>query len=529
MTREFADKLFVNCRVHTQDAEDHVFSQIAIRGKHILGLGDELNALMDQKTEVVDLKGALVFPGFIDAHVHFLWGGESLLTIPGHRASSKREFISLVKNYAGHREPGSWLRGGGWNEHHFTDGSYPHKSWLDEAAPGYPMILHRHDGHSGIASTAALQLAGITRDSQDPEGGVIDKDAQGEPTGILRDAAMALVMEKMPQETEAELVHNLEAAQSYLLDRGVTSVGDMIYDMGHFQFLQKMAKEDKLKVRISAYLPILKWAQIKDLLDAGIFENEWFQFKGLKGFIDGSLGSHTALMLEPYEDTPDSVGIYDTDWADVDTVLSNISESDRLGHQTVVHAIGDRAVREVLDMFESVLLENGPRDRRFRIEHAQHIHPEDQGRFKALDIIPSVQPMHCVDDSIYVEGLLGERSQYAYPFASLVKAGAKLTLGSDWPVSPADPLATIYAAVKRAGWNVQEAMTFKSALETHTRGAAFSCFREHDLGSLKAGHLADLLILDPKVLDIEELSHQPSRLINAVITNGQLARGHYPS
>ncbi len=521
MSQSLADKLFVNGIILTQDESNPQVSQLATKGSQILAVGDDLSNIISASTETIDLKGQVVVPGFIDAHVHFLWGGEGLLSIPGHEAQSKAEFIGIVKRFAEGREPGSWLKGGGWNEHHHLDQSIPHKSWLDEAAPGHPMILVRHDGHSGIASSAALELAGITRDTSNPEAGVIDHDEQGEPTGMLREAAMNLVMKHMPDESDEELLLNLEAAQDYLLARGVTSIGDMIYDMNHFRFLQDMARAGKLRVRISAYAPILKWPEIKGLLAEGIYKDEWFQFKGLKGFSDGSLGSHTALMLEPYEDTPDSAGIYDSDWSDSVLIRETIVEADKMGLQVVIHAIGDRAVREVLDIYESVTQENGEKDRRFRIEHAQHVSPLDQKRFGALDVIPSVQPMHCVDDSLYADKLLGTRCEYAYPFQSLKRVGALLAFGSDWPVSPADPVATIHAAMHRAGWHMEQAVNYHDSLKAHTADAAFAGKRDHDLGILKSGSLADMVILDPDFQHLDTFDVPPEHLVREVYTSGR--------
>jgi len=519
-----ADSLFINAQILTQDQEKPKASQMAISGKHILAIGDDLSAFKGETTKTIDLEGSVVAPGFIDAHIHFLWGGEGLLTIPGHKARSKQEFINIISKYAQKQAPGSWLKGGGWNEHLFTDKGLPHKSWLDEAAPGHPMVLHRHDGHSAIASSTALELAGITANMPDPVGGLIDKDENGEPTGILRESAILLVDSLIPEETEEVLEKNFKAAQEYLLERGVTCVGDMIYDMKHFSFLQKMARQGKLKIRITAYVPLLKWEEIKQHINKGIYEDEWFQFKGLKGFCDGSLGSHTALMLEPYDDNPDSVGIYDTDWEDINRVKEIILESDRNNLQSVIHAIGDRANREVLDMFESVIKQNGARDRRFRIEHAQHIHPEDQKRFAELYVIPSVQPAHCLDDSLYADKLLGERCGYVYPFNSLNLNRAKLAFGSDWPVSPANPVATIHAAIHRAGWRKEEAVSMETALEAHTTGAAYAGFRENDLGMLKEDYLADFVVLDPKFLELDFMERITENIVSSVYVNGNRER-----
>ncbi|MEA3287143.1 MAG: amidohydrolase [Candidatus Marinimicrobia bacterium] len=516
-----ADRLLVNGIILTQDEKLVQVSQLAISGKNILAAGDDLSCYRNELTEVVDLQGKVVVPGFIDAHIHFLWGGENLLAIPLQKADSKASFIELISTFAERYAPGSWLKGGGWNEHLFLDGSLPHRSWLDEAAPGYPMILHRHDGHSGIASSAALKMAGITRATPDPEGGVIERDDQGEPTGILKDAAMGLVLSLAPPESEAELVKHFEAAQHYLLQNGVTAVGDMIYDMTHFHFLQKMAHQHKLKIRVTVYTPLLKWSEMKQLIDEGLYEDEWFQFKGLKAFSDGSLGSHTALMIEPYEDTPGFVGIYDTDWEDQALVIKTISEADLRGYQTVVHAIGDRANREVLDVFQTVIEQNGHRDRRFRIEHAQHIAPEDQKRFAELGVIASVQPTHCVDDARYAESLLGKRCDYAYPFRTLQRNGTQLALGSDWPVSPANPVSTIHSTIKRAGWHMEEALDFNTSLKAHTADAAYAGFRDHDIGRIIAGYLADLVILDPAFLELDSYETPPADLIRSVYVNGE--------
>lgn len=521
MRSQPADILFIKGQILTQDKELTQTSQLAIHGNRILAVGDDLSALQGDNTETIDLEGAVVVPGFIDAHVHFLFGGESLLNISLKEANSKTSFMDIVSEFASHHDPGSWLKGGGWNEHLFSDKSLPHREWLDLAAPGHPMILHRHDGHSGIASSPALELAGINSETPDPEGGVIDRDETGEPTGILRDAAMGLVMSLIPRDTEAELIKNLEIAQQYLLEHGVTAVGDMIYDMDHFHFLQKMARQGKLQIRVTAYTPLLKWSEMKELLDKGIYEDDWFQFKGIKGFCDGSLGSYTALMLEPYEDTPGSSGIYNKDWEDVELVKEIISEADQRGLQAVVHAIGDRANREVLDLFQSVIKQNETRDRRFRIEHAQHIHPDDQARFSELDVIASVQPAHCVDDSRYADKLLGARCQYAYPFKTLQQNETKLAFGSDWPVSSADPIATIQAAIQRAGWYTKEAIDFQTALQAHTSKAAYAGFREHDLGKLEAGYLADFVILAPEFLGLESSDKLPEDIIQAVYVNGQ--------
>ncbi|MCF7807399.1 MAG: amidohydrolase [Candidatus Marinimicrobia bacterium] len=525
MRINFADKLLTNARVLTQDPELPEANQVAIQGQRILAVGNDLSALTGESTEVIDLNGAVVAPGFIDAHLHLLWGGQGLLSIPIQNARSKADFIRIVKEHVVTRATEEWVEGNGWNENLLKEQMLPHRSWLDEAAPDHATILIRHDGHSAVVSSKALQRAGIDRETADPVGGVIDRDDHGEPTGILRDAALELVLKHIPQHSEEKLEQYFQAAQAYLLSKGVTAICDMIHDLAHFYFLQKQAKAGKLKIRITAYAPVLKWQEIKELISEGIYEDEWFQFKGVKGFCDGSLGSHTALMLEPYEDTPGSSGIYDSDWEDTDLIERIVTEADSLGLQTVIHAIGDRAIREVLDIFESVFSKNGERDRRYRIEHAQHVHPHDQDRFRKLGVIASMQPAHCLDDSLYADKLLGDRCKYAYPFRSLQAKGATLVLGSDWPVSPADPLLSIQAALHRNKWIPEEAMTLTEALAGHTSAAAFSIFRD-DIGVLRSGTLADLVILQPEVLNMERMKTLPDNLIQGGYSNGDKLSEH---
>ena len=520
MTVDQTDKLFINGIILTQDMTQPQVAQLAIGGNRILAVGDNLQAWRQPNTEIIDLAGAVVTPGFIDAHLHLIWGGESLLSMPIAQARSRAEFVKIIADFAPGHPAGSWLIGSGWNEHLFARPELPQREWLDRAAPGYPILLHRHDGHSGVASSVALKLAGIDEHTPGPPGGVIDRDSAGQPTGILRDGALGLVTRVIPEETEADLERNLAAAQDYLLQRGVTAVGNMIYDLRHFYFLQQQARQGRLRVRVTAYTPLLKWAELSGQLPDRIYRDDWFQYQGLKGFCDGSLGSHTALMLEPYADTPEAAGIFDTDWEDPQAVAAIIGQADQQGFQTVVHAIGDRANREVLKVYETVIRQNGPRDRRFRIEHAQHLHPDDQRRLAELGVITSVQPTHCVDDVRYIEQLLGDRCAYAYPFRSLLDLGVRLAFGSDWPVSPAEPVRTLHSAIHRANWQLAEAVDLTAALQAHTATAAFAGFREHDLGLLKPGHLADLVVLAPEFLSLGTQATCPHHLIQAVYVDG---------
>lgn len=516
-----ANIIFTNGQILTQDADQPLTGQLAVKDGHILDTGDDLSHLRNDQTQIIDLQGSVLTPGFIDAHLHFIWGGQGLLSIPIQDARSHKQFKQIIRDHVQGKDPEKWIQGNGWNENLLVEKTLPDKTWLDDAAPGFSILLIRHDGHSAVASSQALSIAGIDAKTPDPVGGVIDRDKRGEPTGILRDAAIELIEKHIPEDSREKLEASFDAAQRYLIENGVTTVCDMIYDLRHFEFLQEMAKAGRLKIRITTYLPILKWSEIKKMIEQGIYEDEWLQFKGLKGFSDGSLGSHTALMLDPYEDTPGESGIYDSDWEDVELIKDIMEEADQYGLQVVVHAIGDRANREVLNIFEEVMRKNGNRDRRFRIEHAQHVHPLDQDRFKKLEVIASMQPAHCLDDSLYAEKLLGDRCQYAYPFKSLLKKNAQLALGSDWPVSPADPVLSIHAAIHRNNWTTEESITLEQALSGHLQSAAHAIFRAGELGVLKAGARADLVILKPEFLKLPATKKCPENLIQQVYVNGE--------
>jgi predicted amidohydrolase YtcJ len=394
--------------------------------------------------------------------------------------------------------------------------------------PAHPVWINRLDGHMALANSAALAAAGVTAGTADVDGGEIVRDAGGVPTGVLKDNAMALVNRAEPLPGPEMQDRALDAAMSYVAQQGVTSV----HHMGSWDDLatfERARQAGRLTTRVYAAVPLHTWEQLRDTLAArgGSRGNEWLRIGGLKGFVDGSLGSKTAAFHEPFTDAPGDRGLL---VSTPEALHRLISGADRAGLHVMVHAIGDRANGMLLDIFERVARENGPRaaerGRRFRIEHAQHLAPADIPRFRQLGVIPSMQPYHAIDDGRWAERVIGaERSRTTYAFRDLLDAGAGLTFGSDWFVAPPTPLEGIYAAVTRrtlddanpAGWVPEQKITVQEALVAYTRSAAFASFDEHSKGTLQAGRLADLVVLDRNLIRIAPESIRDARVMMTVV------------
>ena len=447
-------------------------------------------------------------------------GGSNLDSVQLRDAKNRSDFNTKLKQYIDANDTKEWIVGGNWDHQNFTDKVLPHRRWLDDVSKNQYFALYRHDGHMILCNTKTLQLAGITRDTPNPPGGEIEHDSHGYPTGILKDGAMDLVLKHQAHPNDDLLKKYLDLAQNLALSNGVTAVHDMLFDADRIKFYEKAIQNDWLKTRVLTYAPALQWANIKSMLMDGIQQSPWFALAGLKIFSDGSLGSETALMLEAYENKENHCGLIHSDFEDETALKAIIEEADTLGLQMAVHAIGDGAVRMVLDLAKWLIFQNGKRDRRFRIEHAQHIHPVDQIRFKELDIVASVQPTHCVDDSLWIDGLLGERSSYAYPFHTLQKLDIPLIFGSDWPVAELNPNKTLHSAIHRNNWHMNEALDLKTSLKAHTQMASWAGFQEHRMGVIKPEANADLVITEPSFLDIQNKYKTKKDHIVAVMTDG---------
>ena len=492
----------VNARVWTGDPRRPWADALAVRGERIAAVGSsaEVRKMAGAETRVVDAAGRMVVPGFIDSHIHFVDGGFGLASVQLRDARTPEEFVRRIGEFARTVPAGTWITNGNW-DHEQWGGELPRRDWIDSVTAGHPVWINRLDGHMSLANTAALRAAGVTRATADVEGGTIVRDAAGEPTGILKDNAMGLVARAVPPAPPAMEDRALEAAMRHVAEQGVTSVHHM-GSWGDLAVFRRAHEAGRLTTRIYAAVPLATWERLRDTVAASGRGDGWLRIGALKGFVDGSLGSHTAAFHEPFTDAPADSGLLVEDPADLHAWTAG---ADRAGLHVLVHAIGDRAIATQLDIFERVAREHGARDRRFRIEHAQHIAPRDLPRFAALGVIASMQPYHAIDDGRWAERVIGpERIETTYAFRSLLDAGARLAFGSDWFVAPPTPLEGIYAAVTRRtlddrhpeGWVPAQKITVEEALRAYTRDAAWAEFAEAEKGTLERGKLADFVLLD---------------------------------
>jgi len=493
----------VNARIWTGNPKRPWAEAIAARGDRIAAVGSsaEIRKLAGANARVIDAHGQMLVPGFNDAHVHIISAGRGLSSVKLRDASTPAEFIARIKAYAKTIPKGAWITDGDW-DHTLWGGELPTRQWIDSVTPDNPVWVARLDGHMSLANSAALAAAHITKATPDVEGGLIVRDASGEPTGLLKDNAQGLVDDSMPDPPAEVVDRSFEAAMHFLAERGVTSVQNMggsWYDLAVFE---RAHKAGRMITRMYAVVPLASWERLRDTVAARGHGDEWVRIGGLKGFVDGSLGSHTAAMLRPFDDAPRDSGLLVTS---PESLYARTSGADKAGLHVMVHAIGDRAIRIQLDNYERVEREDGKKDRRFRIEHLQHIAPSDIPRLARLGVIASMQPYHAIDDGRWADRVIGtERAKTTYAFRSLLDAGATLAFGSDWFVAPATPLEGIYGAVTRrtlddrhpGGWVPEQRITVEEALRAYTVGAAYAAFREKELGMLAPGMLADLVLID---------------------------------
>lgn len=502
---EKADILIQNAKIWS-DGMTEPYDAVAIRGDSILAVGftRDLKSWSGPETRVIDAAGAFLCPGFIDAHVHFLQGGANLNSVQLRDAATRDTFIRRIADFAQRTPAGTWITGGDWN-HELWGGELPDRSWIDSVTADHPVFLNRLDGHMALANTQAMELAGITAGAPDVPGGAIVREANGRITGVFKDNAMDVFYSAMPPAGPEQEDRALETAMNFVASHGVTSV----HHMGTFADLavfERNRKNNRLITRIYAATPLAQWKELAQKTAAEGKGDDWLHWGALKGFVDGSLGSHTAAFFEPFSDAPKDTGLYVNS---PENMKDWIMAADKAGLHVVVHAIGDRANNLLLNIYEEVGQTNGPRDRRFRVEHTQHLKPADIPRYAQLGVIPSMQPYHAIDDGCWAEKVIGaERCQTTYAFRSLIDAGATLAFGSDWFVAPPIPLEGIYAAVSRqtldgknpAGWIPQQKITAEEALKAYTVGAAYSAFEDPKRGRIEPGKLADLVLLDTDLI-----------------------------
>jgi predicted amidohydrolase YtcJ len=514
-------------RVWTGDETRPWAEAVAITGDRIVAVGSrtEIDRFIGPETQVLSAAGGLVTPGFIDSHVHLVDGGASLASVQLRDAATPAEFSRRIAEFVGEVEPDEWILAGAW-DHESWGGELPHRRWIDEATPNNPVAVSRLDGHMLLANSRALELAGVDQATSEVEGGTIVRDADGTPTGILKDNAMNLVLEVIPPPSPATLDRQIDAAQRYLIENGVTTAHDM-GEWSHLEAYRRAKNSGRLRLRLYSLVPLATWERLRDDVAVHGRGDEWLRTGGLKGFMDGSLGSHTAAFLDPYTDQPEDRGFLINDLADM---RSWVEGADAAGLDIAVHAIGDRAIRDILDIYREVARANGDRDRRFRIEHAQHIHRDDLGRFATQSVIASMQPYHAIDDGRWAEKVIGrERSQTTYAFRALIESGAQVAFGSDWYVAPASAVEGIYAAVTRRtldgahpnGWVPEQKLTVAQALTAYTRAGAYASFEEDRKGRLAPGLLGDLVILDRDLTTITPEDLASARVL-VTIVGGQV-------
>lgn len=520
------DLVVTNATIWTGNPESPYAEAMVISGDTLVYVGsnDEVIHYLDDAKIVKDAAGMFIVPGFIDTHVHFLQGGFNLASVQLRDAATPEEFAQRIGEFAKTVPAGTWIMGGDW-DHENWGGELPDRSWIDQLTPDHPVYVTRLDGHMSLANSKVLELAGIQNSVEDIDGGEIIRDSSGRLTGIFKDNAENLIYPHIPQPSSFQNDLALTMAMDYVASNGVTSVHDM---SGDLDVIERARKGGTQITRYYAVMPLSRWESVQKLVNERGHGDFWIRIGGLKGFVDGSLGSHTAAFHNPYTDTPTDSGFFVNSEEDLYEWTLN---ADKAGLQVMIHAIGDRANGFLLDNFERIINDNGPKDRRFRIEHAQHIAPADIKRFAELDVIASMQPYHAIDDGRWAERVIGpERIKTTYAFKSLLDAGALVAFGSDWFVAPPTPIEGIYAAVTRRtlddrnpdGWVPDQKVTVEEALRSYTYFGAYASFEEDVKGTLESGKLADFVILDQNLFKIAPESIRNTTVLETYVGGKQV-------
>jgi len=493
---------------------DDTVTAVAVRDGQVLAVGSdaEVAQYVGPDTRTIELDGRMVTPGFIDDHTHFISGGFQLASVDLRDAATPEEFVRRIAAFAEDVPEGRWITGGNW-DHELWDGApLPERGWIDSVTATVPVFVSRLDGHMALSV---------------PHDGAAGRRRRGcVHAGVLKDEAMGLVSASIPDPSEAELDEAFRRAQDHALSLGVT----MVVDMGsgswaHLETYRRAHDAGELVMRVYPFVPLDTWERMEQYVERHGRGDARLRWGGMKGFVDGSLGSTTAWFYEPYSDAPGETGLVVTDTAEL---RADILDADAAGLQVGIHAIGDRANDWLLDAYEEAIRVNGPRDRRFRIEHAQHLTRDAIGRFAELGVLPAMQPYHAIDDGRWAEKRIGpERVETTYAFRSLLDAGARVMFGTDWTVAPLDPLLGIYAAVTRrtidganpGGWVPEEKITLEEALTAYTRSSAYGAFLEDRLGTLRPGMRGDLVVLSENLLELDPVDI-PDAHVDYTIVDG---------
>ncbi|HZQ92948.1 MAG TPA: amidohydrolase [Terriglobales bacterium] len=525
--RPAASLIITNAKVWTVDSNQPKAEAVAVLGDRIVAVGtaSQVDAWRGAETRVVDAGGKLVLPGFNDAHVHFIAGGLQLDSVDLKDADSPQEFARRVAARA-RRAPKEWITGGDWDEQKWDPPQLPARALIDAETPDTPVFVSRYDGHEALANSVALRLAGITSATLDPAGGEIVRDPSGKPTGILKDAALAMVERVIPPLSRERRIRAALRALGHAASLGVTSVQDMNPDFADVAAYSELAEQGRLTSRIYAAPVIARWQEQARVGLRRAFGSPYLRMGAVKGYADGSLGSSTAYFFDPYIDQPNSRGLLSSDMQPESKMLAYMTGADAAGLQLCIHAIGDAAISKVLDMFTTVGARRSANDRRWRIEHAQHMAPGDFERFARLKVIASVQPYHAIDDGRWAEKRIGpERIKTTYAFKTFLDHGVRLALGTDWTVAPLNPMETIYAAVTRAtldgqnpnGWLPEQKLTVAEAVEAYTLGSAYAEFQDAEKGTITAGKLADMVVLSDDIFTIRKEAIRDVRVETTIV------------
>jgi predicted amidohydrolase YtcJ len=452
-------------------------------------------------------------PGFNDAHVHLVEGSATLTNVRLKDADSPEEFARRLAEYAKTLPKGEWITGGDWDDQAFKTPQLPTRQMIDAATPNNPVFVNRYDGHMSLANSLALKLAGVTAATKELPGGKIVRDAKGQPTGVLKDAAMGYVYKVIPAMSPEKRLRILKQGLAYAASLGVTSVQNMSASYADIAAYTAVAEKGELTLRIYAVPTVMAWHDQAKLGLRHNFGSAMLRLGAVKGYADGSLGSTTAYFFAPYADDASTSGLLSDEMQPVSAMRDRLVKADAAGLQLCMHAIGDRGISTMLDLFAEVTKTNGERDRRLRIEHAQHLAPKDFARFAQLNTIASVQPYHAIDDGRWADKRIGaERSKTTYAFRTFLDNKVRLAFGTDWYVAPLNPMETIYAAVTRAtldgkqpnGWVPEQKISVAETVEAYTLGSAYAEFQEKEKGSITPGKLADVVILSDDIFSIRK-------------------------
>jgi predicted amidohydrolase YtcJ len=516
-----ATVIYRNARVWTGIPSQVWTDAIALNGNRIVALGERSSrSRATRKTRVIDLGGALVVPGMMDNHTHFIAGSKALTQVDLLSVKTRQQLVDTLAKGAAALPSQRWLEGWGWDEQRWG-GELPNRSWIDAVTPNTPVSIGRTDGHNLFVNSLALKLAGIDRNTPDPVGGTILRDATGEPTGVLRDNAMDLVAKVIPSWSDADIDAAVQLGISAALARGTTQCHGADMDWVTFDALRRARAKGETGLRFYPSVWAKDWEKLAAIIRQEGRGDGWVRWGIVKAMADGALGSRTAYMDRPFANDRANRGLLIQPVAEMQGWCEG---ADRAGLQLEVHAIGTKAVDLTLDMFAAIAKKNGPRDRRSRIEHAQHINPGSIGRFRSQGVIASMQPYHAIDDGRWAAGPLGpDRINGSWAFRSLLASGATVTFGSDWPVAPVDPLGGIEAAVRRVTtdgkgiFGPSQRISVAEALRAYTSANAFAGFQEGKLGSLAPGKLADLVVLDSDIFRIAPERIAKTRVLRTIV------------